>query len=287
MRSLENIFGLIKEINKALTITVGNLKGGVGKTTNAVLIAYTMAKKGYKTLLIDKDAQANATKMLMLTKMAKEDDQITTLDKTIMRAVSDGDLSDIIVNIIENLYLMPSNIDFENFSKFLFQNTKSQEEEDFFFDKLLEPLKKDFDFIIIDVPPMSKEITRNAVVTSDYVVISLQTQERSLTGAENYVAELDKLNSLYDLDLIVAGILPVLLKNKGTVDEYILENAKEIFGEDNLFKTIVPQMERIKRFDINGISENDRHDFKVLEKYEEVTDELLQRIAFYEEEKLA
>lgn len=284
---MENIFGLIKEINKALTITVGNLKGGVGKTTNAVLIAYTMAKKGYKTLLIDKDAQANATKMLMLTKMAKEDDQITTLDKTIMRAVSDGDLSDIIVNIIENLYLMPSNIDFENFSKFLFQNTKSQEEEDFFFDKLLEPLKKDFDFIIIDVPPMSKEITRNAVVTSDYVVISLQTQERSLTGAENYVAELDKLNSLYDLDLIVAGILPVLLKNKGTVDEYILENAKEIFGEDNLFKTIVPQMERIKRFDINGISENDRHDFKVLEKYEEVTDELLQRIAFYEEEKLA
>lgn len=283
---MENIFDLIKKLDKALTITVGNLKGGVGKTTNSVLIAYTLAKKGYKTLLIDKDAQANATKMLMLTKMAKEDDQITTLDKTIMRAVSDGDLSDIIVNVADNLYLMPSNIDFENFSKFLFQNTKSQEEEDFFFDKLLEPLKKDFDFIIIDVPPMSKEITRNAVVTSDYVVISLQTQERSLTGAENYVAELDKLNSLYDLDLIVAGILPVLLKNKGTVDEYILENAKEIFGEDNLFKTIVPQMERIKRFDINGISENDRHDFKVLDKYEEVTDELLQRIAFYEGEKL-
>lgn len=284
---MQNIFDLIKKLDKALTITVGNLKGGVGKTTNSVLIAYTLAKKGYKTLLIDKDAQANATKMLMLTKMAKEDDQITTLDKTIMRAVSEGDLSDIIVNIYDNLYLMPSNIDFENFSKFLFQNTNSQEEEDFFFDMLLEPLKKEFDFIIIDVPPMSKEITRNAVVTSDYVIISLQTQERSLTGAENYVAELDKLNSLYDLDLIVAGILPVLLKNKGTVDEYILENAKEIFGEENLFKTIVPQMERIKRFDINGISENDRHDFKVLNKYQEVTDELLERIAFYEGEKLA
>ena len=131
---------------------------------------------------------------------------------------------------------------------------------------------------------MSKEITRNAVTSSDYVLISLQTQEHSLTGAENYIEELNKLNEKYDLNLTVVGLLPVLLKNTGTVDEYIIENAKEIFGESNIFSTIVPQMERIKRFDINGITNHDRHDLKVLQKYNEVTDELITRLNFYEKE---
>jgi len=62
------------------------------------------------------------------------------------------------------------------------------------------------------------------------------------------------------------------------------QNAKEIFGESNIFSTIVPQMERIKRFDINGITNHDRHDLKVLQKYNEVTDELITRLNFYEKE---
>lgn len=273
----------LSEKDSAITITVGNYKGGVGKTTNSVLIGYTLAKKGIKTLVVDLDPQANATKTLMLTKMASEDDEhITTIDKTIMRAIAEGDLSDIQTKIMDNLYLLPSNIDFEEFPRYLFKNSLNQKEEDFFIDSLLKPLKENYDVIIIDVPPMSKEVTRNAVTTSDYILISLQTQERSLTGAENYISELNKINSAYDLDLTVVGMLPVLLKNKGTVDEYILEMAKENFGEDNIFKAIIPQMERIKRFDVNGITDKDRHDEKVLKKYIQVTDELIERLNFYE-----
>lgn len=276
---------LIKKDN-AITLTVGNYKGGVGKTTNTVLIGYTLAEKGIKTLIVDLDPQANATKTLMLTKMLKEEgDSITTINKTIMRAIADGSLSDIQTKINDNLFLLPSNIDFEEFPRFLYKNALDRKEEDFYIDKLLKPLKKEYDIIIIDVPPMSKEVTRNAVTTSDYVLISLQTQERSLTGAENYITELDKLNHLYDLDLTVVGLLPVLLKNKGTVDEYIINTAKENFGEDNMFKTIIPQMERIKRFDINGITDKDRHDEKVLSKYNDVTNELIERLNFYEGSK--
>lgn len=270
--------------NGAITLTVGNFKGGVGKTTNSILIAYTLAKKGVKTLVVDLDPQANATKTLTLTRLNQDEDNILTFEKTLMRGIADNKIDDLPINIIDNLYLMPSNIDFEEFAKFLYQNTTTQEEEDFYFSKLLDPIKKDFDVIIIDVPPMSKEITRNAVTSSDYVLISLQTQEHSLTGAENYITELNKLNDKYDLNLTVVGLLPVLLKNTGTVDEYIIENAKELFGESNIFSTIVPQMERIKRFDINGITNNDRHDQKVLNKYNEVTDELISRLNFYETE---
>jgi len=269
---------------QAITLTVGNFKGGVGKTTNSILIAYTLAQKGIKTLVIDLDPQANATKTLTLTKLNQDEDGILTFEKTLMRGIADNKIDDLPIKIIDNLFLMPSNIDFEEFAKFLYQNTDNQTDEDFYFSKLLDPIKESFDIIIIDVPPMSKEITRNAVTSSDYVLISLQTQEHSLTGAENYIEELNKLNEKYDLNLTVVGLLPVLLKNIGTVDEYIIENAKEIFGESNIFSTIVPQMERIKRFDINGITNHDRHDLKVLQKYNEVTDELITRLNFYEKE---
>lgn len=269
---------------QAITLTVGNFKGGVGKTTNSILIAYTLAQKGIKTLVIDLDPQANATKTLTLTKLNQDEDGILTFEKTLMRGIADNKIDDLPIKIIDNLFLMPSNIDFEEFAKFLYQNTDNQTDEDFYFSKLLDSIKESFDIIIIDVPPMSKEITRNAVTSSDYVLISLQTQEHSLTGAENYIEELNKLNEKYDLNLTVVGLLPVLLKNTGTVDEYIIENAKEIFGESNIFSTIVPQMERIKRFDINGITNHDRHDLKVLQKYNEVTDELITRLNFYEKE---
>ncbi len=264
--------------DKATTITVGNYKGGAGKTTNATLLGYTLSNLGINTLVIDLDPQSNATKELMLTKFINSPKEDTIVNKTLMAGIKDGSLLDLPVLIKKDLSLIPSFIDFEGFAKYVYKNAKNDEEEDFFLYKYFEPLKKNYDLIILDVPPMSIEITKNAVTSSDFVLISLQTQEYSLTGAESYVEELEKLTNLYNLDLDVIGILPVLMKNNGKVDEYILESAKNSFGEENFFKTYIPQMERIKRFAINGITDQDRHDRKVLSTYELVANELLERL---------
>lgn len=69
MTKTENAIKYIKDRKKALTIIIGNQKGGVGKTTNSYLLAYNLAKKGIKTLVADLDPQANATKTLMLTRL--------------------------------------------------------------------------------------------------------------------------------------------------------------------------------------------------------------------------
>lgn len=264
--------------DKATTITVGNYKGGAGKTTNATLLGYTLSNQGINTLVIDLDPQSNATKELMLTKFINSPKEDTIVNKTLMAGIKDGSLLDLPVLIKKDLSLIPSFIDFEGFAKYVYKNAKNDQEEDFFLYKYFEPLKKNYDLIILDVPPMSIEITKNAVTSSDFVLISLQTQEYSLTGAESYVEELEKLTNLYNLDLDVIGILPVLMKNNGKVDEYILESAKNSFGEENFFKTYIPQMERIKRFAINGITDQDRHDRKVLSTYELVANELLERL---------
>lgn len=265
--------------DKATTITIGNYKGGAGKTTNATLISYTLSKLGIKTLVIDLDPQSNATKELMLTRYINYPDLDTTINTTLMAGIEAGSLENLPVEIQPNLDLIPSFIDFEGFAKHLYKNTSNDKEEDFFLYNLIEPLKAYYELIIMDVPPMSIEVTKNAVTSSDYVLISLQTQEYSLTGAESYVEELGKLTAKYSLDLDVVGILPVLMKNNGKVDEYILNSAIEIFGKENIFSTYIPQMERIKRFAVNGITDLDRHDKKVLSIYEGVTHELLERLA--------
>lgn len=267
-----------KHLNKATTITIGNYKGGAGKTTNTTLIGYTLSNLNINTLIVDLDPQSNATKELILTKLISDPESDATINKTLMAGIEEGSLTDLPVKIKNNLSLIPSFIDFEGFAKYLYKNTSNDYEEDFFLKKYFSPLKSQYDLIILDVPPMSIEITKNAVTSSDYVLISLQTQEYSLTGAESYVKELSKLANMYNLDLDVIGVLPVLMKNQGKVDEYILENAKELFGEENIFKTYVPQMERIKRFAVNGITNLDRHDKKVLQVYETITKELLQRL---------
>lgn len=282
--NLDDSLQYIKNHKDALIITVGNYKGGAGKTSNSILIAYKLAKFGIKTLVADLDPQTNATKALLLTK-SNQSENITTVKNTIMSGVAEGSFENLPIKILDNLYLLPSFTDFEDFPKYIYKNTTNEYEESHILKPLFQPLKKEYDVILLDVPPMSKEVTENAIVTSDYTLISFQTQERSLTGAENYIADLLKYKDRFDLKIDIVGILPVLQNKTGSVDQAMLRAVKEKFGEDNLFKSIVPHMERIKRFDITGITDHDRFDKAVMDKYEEVTKEFVIRLANIDNEE--
>ncbi|WP_414950157.1 ParA family protein [Levilactobacillus brevis] len=277
---IPDIIKSIKSRDEALTIVVGNQKGGVGKTTNSYLIAYTLAKMGVHTLVADLDPQANATKTLMLTK-SQHEDTVYSIKKTLMVGVQEKDLTDLPVSIMDNLDLIPSYIDFQDFTKYLYQNTSSEYEETHMLEPLFKPLKKKYDVILLDVPPFSIEITRNAVIFSDFALISLQTHDDSLSGAEEYVNTLSKLQQQYQLNIEVIGILPMLHDARNGVDQTIIQSAKDEFGEENVFTNIVTQMARIKRFPINGITDKDRFDKRVLDKYQQVTNELLSRIGLF------
>lgn len=283
---IPDVVKAIQSRDEALTIVIGNQKGGVGKTTNTYLIAYTLAKMGIHTLVADLDPQANATKTLMLTK-SQQEDTVYSIKKTLMVGVQEKDLTDLPVKIMDNLDLIPSYIDFQDFTKYLYQNTNNEYEETHLLEPLFNPLKKRYDVILLDVPPFSIEITRNAVIFSDFALISLQTHDDSLSGAEEYVNTLSKLQQEYQLDIEVIGILPMLHDARNGVDQTIIQSAKDEFGEENVFTNIVTQMARIKRFPINGITDKDRFDKRVLDKYQQVTDELLSRIGLFIDDKEA
>ncbi|HWL23360.1 MAG TPA: AAA family ATPase [Ureibacillus sp.] len=263
---------------EAVVVTFGNFKGGTGKTTNSTMIAYALSNMGYKVLLCDQDPQANATSLYLKTK-SLESDEIVSFNKTLMTAIQEEDLGQIVTEVKENLYLLPSFSDFALYPRFLekkFPNDSTARVQ--YFSSLIKPLKQDYDFIFIDVPPTISIITDAALYASDFVVVVLQTQERSLQGAEVFTGYLQSLIDDYGANLDIIGILPVLMKNGAAVDLATLENAKEIFGPENLFEHVVNNMERLKRFDITGITNDDMHDRKVHNSYESIAGEFIARL---------
>ena len=268
----------------AITITFGNFKGGTGKTTNSSLIAYILSNLGYKTLLIDLDPQGNATTLYLKTKQ-RISHEVVKFEKTLMSAISDNDLKSIITPVKQYLDLLPSYADFTSFPLYLEQlYPNNQKERAMHLRKLLAPVKDNYDFIIIDVPPTVSVYTDNALMVSDYTVIVMQTQERSMDGAKAYIIYLQELIDNFGADFDILGVLPVLLKNSSNVDKTILKMARKEFGEENMFSNVVKNMERLKRYDVTGIGDftlvdnADVHDKRVFELYENVTKELIDRL---------
>ena len=287
----------------ATTLLFGNMKGGVGKTTNSVMVAYQLAKMGYKTLVCDLDPQANATQLLRRTYGLQHDGADLKIDKTMMVALSEQDIKSAIVNIMDNLDLLPSSEDFKSYPDFLeitfmpdkekiAENPSSlqsemsavKEQRISYFAKQLEKVKDDYDVVVIDVPPTLSVFTDSAIYATDEIVIVLQTQQRSLDGAETFFEYLQQMyNSYSDVDFDILGVLPVLLKTISGLDDQILEDAKEDFGEDALFEQIIHHMERLKRYDRTGIADHeltkaDIHDRKIHYIYSELTKEIVERL---------
>ncbi|MDJ0332995.1 AAA family ATPase [Planococcus sp. S3-L1] len=267
----------MRKDKKGIVVTFGNFKGGTGKTTNSTMIAYALSNMGYKVLLSDQDPQANATSLYLKTK-SEISGEIVSFNKTLMTAIQEENLEEIITEIKENLFLLPSFSDFALYPRFLEKKFPNEVDRVQYFSKLIEPIKEEFDFIFIDVPPTISITTDSALYASNFVVVVLQTQERSLQGAEVFTKYLQSLIDEYGAELDIIGILPVLLKNGAAVDLATLENAKEIFGEENLFKIVVKNMERLKRFDITGITDADMHDRRVHESYKEIAEEFISRL---------
>ncbi|MGM0175662.1 ParA family protein [Enterococcus sp. DIV0800] len=272
----------------------GNFKGGVGKSSNSTLFSYHLAQRGYKTLLIDLDPQKNSTDSMLRTYAVQNDEELE-IEKSMMVAIQEGDLSQSVVEIMENLYIIPSDYDFTDypdFLEFVYPATTENYKESrvAHFTELLRPIEDDFDFIIFDVPPTLNDYAKTGLYDADLVIIVLQTQQKSLDGAMAFWNYLQKFyNQFTNTHFDILGVLGVLQKNDAAIDNSIINDAIEIFGEEMLFSKIVPQMDRLKRYDRQGITEkgytkwNDYHDTVVHNFYNSLTDELLERIKEREE----
>ncbi|EPH70959.1 CobQ/CobB/MinD/ParA nucleotide binding domain protein [Enterococcus faecalis 02-MB-P-10] len=264
----------------ANTIIFGQQKGGVGKTTDTcmiTLVAALLMKK--RTLIIDIDLQANATNFMTKTF------GIETVPQTLMSALENGDLSPAIVNLTKNLDLIPAGYDMRLYTEFLTESFDNTLDRTFYLKKLIEPLKNDYDYIFIDIPPSTDLKVDNAMVACDYLVVVQETQQFSFEGSQRLI--FDYIQTLVDdfgenVPIQIAGILPALLQQKRPMHQKLVEETIETFGRDNVFNTIIQNHARLEWYPRIGFQFQDYHDKKMIALFSDIFCELEERIKLYE-----
>jgi chromosome partitioning protein len=207
-------------------ISIANQKGGVGKTTTAVNLAASLAKKGKKVLLLDIDPQSNATTSLGFSRGDYEFNIYHVL-------IGSKKLSEVLLDTnIKNLKLAPSNIGLVGIEK-EFYNPKKKNRELVLKEKLKEISKK-FDFVIIDSPPALGPITINALSASDSVIIPIQCEFFALEGLAQLLNTVSLLKKTINPKLKIKGFLPTMYSGQNNLSKQVLADLSHHF-KDKLF----------------------------------------------------
>ena len=202
----------------ARTIAVCNHKGGVSKTTTSLNLGKGLSLRGYKVLVVDMDAQANLT-----SNVGIELSKTSVFDEG-------GDLP---TKLSNNFDIICSNIEIYDYEDSL------RNEFDAFdkLNKILSPLKSQYDFIIIDTPPSLGIFTSNAIIACDDVLIPTQTQSHSVSGLVKIVDLISKVNIQKELSIRILGIL-LTQTTKTIASQHVTDELKSQFSEYILDTTI-------------------------------------------------
>lgn len=204
-------------------ISLSNHKGGVGKTTSAVNIGagLSQGKSAKRVLLIDLDPQANLSQSL----------GITDPERTIYGSLL-GEYPLTPVEVTPKLHVIPSTLDLSGAEIEL----SSEAGREFILRELIEPLKKDYDFILIDCPPSLGLLTVNALTSSDKVFIPLQTQYLALQGLTKLIEVMDKIKKRLNKKLDLGGVILTQYDGRKTLNKDVADSIETHF-KGKVFKT--------------------------------------------------
>ena len=224
----------------AITIAVANQKGGVGKTTTCVNLTAALKKRGRRVLLVDCDPQGNSTSGMGVDKQTRPN----CYDMMINGAAAEdcvcrtkwGDV-------------LPANVNLSGCSVELVQLPKREQ----VMKTALEPIRDDYDFILIDCSPSLGLITINALTASDSVIIPVQCEFFALEGIAKLLNTIKIIKSKLNPALKIEGFLLTMFDNRLRLSNQVYEEVKRHFG-DLVFNTVIARNVRLSEAPSHGVS---------------------------------
>ena len=217
------------ETTRPVFIAVANQKGGVGKTTTVLNLGAALALRGYRTLVVDLDLQANLTHCLM--------EPLTDSEPTMCEVILDEvPVTDVLfATDTENLYLAPSG---ESMANLEINLAAAIGREQALRTALQHPAVKDFDFVLMDNPPYLSLVTINSMVAADYVLVPVSCEYLPMLGLKWLLKTVEKVRKRLHPGLEMIGYLLTMYDRREGITTDVEEILREQFG-DKMFTTVI------------------------------------------------